>query len=472
MRAGTQDSGEEATAVAGSGAGPDVAGAGLDSAGAGLDDRGAKGAGVSGAGAARGAGAAGGAGGAACTRAGRGAGADGTGAGVFGPDALGPGAVDALDPDVVDADVAGAVGRVLEGVLADRVRGARAVDRLFADDLAERVAAFTLGGGKRLRSRFLWWGFRACGGGRDGGGAGPALRVAAALELLQTCALVQDDVMDDSALRRGRPAVHADLAARHGTGRALSFGAAAAVLAGDLALSWADDTLAAAAAPAGSRRAVTGIWRALRDEMAAGQYLDLHAQVTGARSVGRAARTAFLKSALYSVERPLLLGAVLAGAGPRRMRELRLAGRCAGLAFQFHDDLLGAFGDPRVTGKPAGEDVRDGRPTYLLTVARARAAAGGDPRAARLLESAVGRPVRGAAQVARVLAAVEAVGAAGAVAATVERLIGHGTARLAGAGLEPFAEHRLRALMRQLAGPVPVLPGPERDAATTDGGAG
>ncbi|NSL42845.1 polyprenyl synthetase family protein, partial [Streptomyces sp. 8P21H-1] len=223
----------------------------------------------------------------------------------------------AADLHVIDSDVSAAVGRVLEDQLAERTGRAIALDPVFGRDLAERVARFTLDGGKRTRSRFVWWALRACGGGPEEAAA--ALRVGAALELIQTCALVHDDVMDGSQLRRGRPALHADVTAQYAGAvpAALGprFGEAAAILAGDLALAWADDMVAALD---GAPAAVRTLWSAMRTEMVAGQYLDVHGQATSSRSLARALRAACLKSALYSVERPLALGAALAGADAAR----------------------------------------------------------------------------------------------------------------------------------------------------------
>ncbi|MEU8893441.1 polyprenyl synthetase family protein, partial [Streptomyces sp. NPDC048442] len=219
----------------------------------------------------------------------------------------------------------GVVRDVLEELLRERVREAAALDATFAAEVAERVADFTLNGGKRLRSQFLWWGLRACNGGARPGVTDTALRVAAGLELIQTCALVHDDVMDGSPVRRGKPALHVALGKRHSSsgaeGTDEAFGRAGAILAGDLALSWADDVVAEAwdaTEVGGEERArVRELWRAMRTEMVAGQYLDLHGQVSRSRAVGDAIRTATLKSALYSVERPLALGAALAGADGR-----------------------------------------------------------------------------------------------------------------------------------------------------------
>ncbi|WP_394297312.1 polyprenyl synthetase family protein [Streptomyces albus] len=393
---------------------------------------------------------------------------------------------DLMEPGTVDADVAGAVGHILDGVLRERVTAAAGIDDVFARDIAERVMRFTLGGGKRMRSQFLWWGLRACGGGRDPEAAESALRVAAGLELIQTCALVHDDVMDDSPLRRGRATVHVELAAqygRHGSARLAApgpgpsrygaaagpdepFGRAAAILAGDLALAWADDTLAETPLPPDTRRRVRGIWRAMRTEMVAGQYLDLHGQATGSRSMVRAIRTACLKSALYSVERPLALGAALAGAGERTTRALCSAGRCAGIAFQLRDDLLGVFGDPERTGKPSGHDIREGKPTYLVAVARARAEADGDGAALAVLDGALGDPGLSAEDLRRVRAVLTATGARALTESKIDRLVAQSARHLAGAAVEPVAGRRLRALLSAVAG---VGAGPDHAAAAASG---
>ncbi|MEU7148905.1 polyprenyl synthetase family protein [Streptomyces sp. NPDC045456] len=366
----------------------------------------------------------------------------------------------------VDADVAGAVERVLDEVLGARLAEAAAADALFGRDIAERVARFTLGGGKRLRGRFVWWGLRVCGGG--GETAGAALRLAAALELVQTCALVHDDMMDGAELRRGRPALHAELrgqyARRPGQDRsdrsaetfarpAETFGRSAAILAGDLALAWADDTVMDTRFPAPARSAVHALWRTMRTEMVAGQYLDLHGQATACRSPARAVRTARLKSARYSVERPLLMGAALAGADDRTAGALRSAGRCAGLAFQLHDDLLGVFGDPEETGKPSGDDIREGKLTYLTAVARARAEAAGDDGALGVLDAALGDPGLSAAAVDRVRDVFVSTGARAALEDKVEILADRSVAHLADVrAADPAALRHLHALLRATAG--------------------
>ncbi|WAL94109.1 polyprenyl synthetase family protein [Streptomyces sp. Je 1-369] len=361
----------------------------------------------------------------------------------------------------IDADVSAAVHRTLEGVLDGRLEEARAIDPTFAEDIADRVARFTLRGGKRIRSQFLWWGLRACAGGAGPGQADAALRLAAGLELIQTCALVHDDVMDGSPLRRGRDAVHVDLQNQYGPHGRQGFGAAAAILAGDLALSWADDVVAATRLDAVRAPRVRGLWRAMRAEMVAGQYLDLQGQATRSRSVTGAVRTAVLKTALYSVERPLALGAALAGADEATTGALCSAGRCAGIAFQLRDDLLGVFGEPGETGKPSGDDIRDGKGTYLLAVAAARAEAAADHDVLALLDRCTGRADLDEDDVRGVREAFVTTGARGIVEDKIRRLVHQAHRHLASGALVPHADRRLHELFCRVAG----LPGTGATAA-------
>ncbi|MFJ5653633.1 polyprenyl synthetase family protein [Streptomyces microflavus] len=368
---------------------------------------------------------------------------------------VGPGPSEA-EAGAVDADVACAVLRTARAVLAERVAQAAEIDASFAGDLAGRVADFTLDGGKRMRPRLLWWAMRACGG-ADAGSTTAALRLGVALELIQTCALIHDDVMDRSRLRRGKPAVHIGLATRAGLSpdseRGAAFGTSAAVLAGDLALVWADDTVTETALPAHVRHRIRAIWRSMRTEMVAGQYLDLHGQATGGSSAARAIRTACLKSALYSVERPLAIGAALAEADERTTAALRSAGRCAGIAFQLRDDLLGVFGDPAKTGKPSCDDIREGKPTYLLAVARTRAEAAGDDRALAVLSHAVGNPDVTEDGLADVRGVLESTGARAHVERKAERLRDHAVRRLGEAvDVDAHGGRQLLGLLRTVSG--------------------
>ncbi|MGP3946218.1 polyprenyl synthetase family protein [Streptomyces sp. 6N106] len=374
------------------------------------------------------------------------------------PAAGGPLPTGSAEVRQVDADVPGAVGRMLDHVLAERLRHARLADPLFAEELAERVTRFTLEGGKRTRAQLVWWASRACAG-RDPAAAAAALRIAGALELLQTCALVHDDVMDRAVLRRGRPALHTDLADRYadrvGAERAERFGQSAAVLAGDLALAWADDLVVETPLAPTTAVVVRRLWSEMRTEMVAGQYLDVQGQITTARSLSRALRAARLKSAPYTVERPLTLGAAVAGADEATLRRLCDAGRCVGLAFQLRDDLDDVFGGPRETGKACGGDIREGKPTYLVAVARARAEAAGDGAALAVLERWLGDAAlteRGLDEVRDVLIAT---GARATVETTIDRLAAQGLGHFDRARLDPEGTGPLRALLLAAAGTRP-----------------
>ncbi|MER5184727.1 polyprenyl synthetase family protein [Streptomyces sp. NPDC002896] len=346
-----------------------------------------------------------------------------------------------------------AVGRVLDQVLADRVDRARTLNPLFADDVAERVARFSQGG-HRTRSQLLWWALRACGG-NDRASVVAGLRVGAALELLQTCALVHDDVMDDSALRRGRSALHADVCAQYAGAAAPArlepFGKASAILAGDLALAWADDLMAETTLEPEVARRVRPMWSDMRTEMVAGQYLDIHGQAMASHSLPHALSTACLKSARYSVERPLALGAALARTDETTMRALRSAGHCVGMAFQLRDDLNDIFGDSRQTGKPVGGDIREGKPTYLIALARARAEASGDRHTLAILEHSLGRSDLSEADLDKVRDVLVATGARAMAEARIGRLVAQGLHHLDSALLDPEGGRRLRHVLNSAA---------------------
>ncbi|GGW92727.1 geranylgeranyl pyrophosphate synthase [Streptomyces malachitofuscus] len=362
--------------------------------------------------------------------------------------------VEPVDAPFTAIDATNAVGTVLQQVLDERLRHSRAVDPVFAEELAGRLATLAERGGKRLRTAFAHCGWRAAGGSGD---TTAVLRTGAALELLQACALVHDDVMDGSVQRRGAPALHVELARRHWAaamhGSAESFGTSAAVLAGDLALAWADDLLTETAlgTPHGGR--LHEEWRAMRTEMVAGQYLDLHAQAARSSGADEALIIATLKSALYTVARPLALGAALAGADEHVRDALRSAGRCAGLAFQLRDDLLGAFGDPALTGKPADDDLRTRKLTYLLAVAIRLADAAGDRQAAAAL--APDAEPKSEKAVRQVRSALQRTGARDLVETKIKELTDMSLAHFEHACARPAVRHDFAALVGRATGVVP-----------------
>jgi geranylgeranyl diphosphate synthase type I len=247
----------------------------------------------------------------------------------------------------------------LRAFLAERRVEATAIDgRLgrLVDELSAAVAA----GGKRLRPRLAAWGYRA--GGQELDDA--MVRTAAALELLHTFALIQDDVMDGSTTRRGRPASHVNLACEAEVAPE-RFGPSAAILLGDLALIWADQLLVGSGFPPERLARGLTVYNELRTEVTLGQYLDVLAAHSRRVTEEEALTVNRYKTASYTVQRPIQLGLALAGAGDELLHAVSGYAIPAGIAFQLRDDVLGAFGDPDVTGKPSGEDLRERKPTWL-----------------------------------------------------------------------------------------------------------
>jgi geranylgeranyl diphosphate synthase type I len=197
------------------------------------------------------------------------------------------------------------------------------------DEMTAALRAAVLDGGKRLRPAFCYWGYRAAGAPDDD----RIVAAAAALELLQASALAHDDVIDDSDTRRGAPSAHRRFATLHDsagwTGDAPGFGRAAAILLGDLALVWADTMLHGSGFPADDMRRALPAWDAMRTEVMCGQYLDVVEQARGGGSVERALRVARFKSAKYTVERPLHLGALLGGGDRALLDALTCSGSTA-----------------------------------------------------------------------------------------------------------------------------------------------
>jgi geranylgeranyl diphosphate synthase, type I len=245
-------------------------------------------------------------------------------------------------------------------------------------DAGRLVAAAhrAVAGGKRFRAAFCYWGFRAIRG-PESADSSALLKAAASLELLHASALVHDDYMDASDTRRGRPATHKSFEAHHRehgwSGDPEQYGAAAAILLGDLLLSWSDEMLRTCGLDASVVRDALGFFDATRSEVITGQFLDVSVQARGESDVDVAMRVLRYKSAKYSIERPLHIGAALAGAEPHALTALTEFGLPLGEAFQLRDDLLGVFGDPAVTGKPAGDDLSEGKRTVIVALALTRA---------------------------------------------------------------------------------------------------
>ncbi|MEO6997169.1 MAG: polyprenyl synthetase family protein [Terracoccus sp.] len=288
---------------------------------------------------------------------------------------------------------------------AVRARVQQAIEAQIADagrvlgEIGDEIVPLTgavsglLRGGKGLRAGFLYWGYRAAGG----DDSDELVRLAASMEFFQGAALLHDDVMDRSDTRRGMPAAHRAVAALHReqgwAGDADRFGEGTAILAGDLCLTWCDEMYATCGLPEDDLARGRSQFDGMRTQLMGGQFLDLLEAARGWSGLDLEARIASarkvirFKSAKYTIEQPLLIGALVGGAEPADLEPLSVYGLALGEAFQLRDDVLGVFGDPEATGKPAGDDLREGKLTLL--VAHALDAAGDDDRAT--VETLLGR---------------------------------------------------------------------------------
>lgn len=354
--------------------------------------------------------------------------------------------MDAQTPSAIE--LTGAVTDQLRVYLRGRRSDAAYIGTDYAE-LTEALEEFVLRGGKRLRPAFAYWGWRAVA--PAGAIASSDLwRLFSALELLHACALVHDDVIDASATRRGLPTVHRIFTDRHRErnwhGSAEQFGLSAAILAGDLSLVWADDIVATVDLPLDARRRVQRVWSDIRTEVLGGQYLDIAAEASGAESVASALTVNTYKTASYTITRPLQLGAAAAGNRPDVQSIFKELGNDLGVAFQLRDDVLGVFGDPAVTGKPSGDDLRSGKRTVLLAEAVERADAH-DQVAAKLLRTSIGTELT-EAQVRELCLVIESVGALAAVEDRIARLTRHALELLQEAPIEVHAKVGLAELAR------------------------
>ncbi|PJI93499.1 polyprenyl synthetase family protein [Luteimicrobium subarcticum] len=346
-------------------------------------------------------------------------------------------------PALVDRDaVRAGVDRILAQVV-ETERGRLADLGTDAIVLADSLAAM-LSGGKRMRAALCYWSWRAHGGEPEGAGRARALQVGAALELFQAAALFHDDVMDDSDTRRGLPSAHVVHAAAHRSagwsGDADRYGTSAAILLGDLALVLAGAVFADACdtLPVDARRAARDLFDEMQRVVTTGQFLDVHAQAVAwgddpALDEDRARGVLRAKSACYSVVHPLQLGAALAGAPADQVEALGAVSLGLGEAFQLRDDLLGVFGDASRTGKPSGDDLREGKRTVLV----ARALAAGSPADGATVRGALGRRDLTDDDVDTVRGALVRTGAVASVEALITEL---GDAATAGLAALPLVE--------------------------------
>jgi len=319
-----------------------------------------------------------------------------------------------------EIEVAAAIARV-DARLTDFLSARRELLCAAGPETAALIdeATVAVAGGKRLRAAFCLAGWQAAGGRVDDD---RAVCASAALELLQASALVHDDLMDGSDTRRGRPAAHRAFEQRHldagWVGDPARFGTGSAILLGDLLLTWAHEALRSSGFDAVTTDRAAPVFDACTTEVTAGQYLDLVSQATGASDEDLALRVVRFKSASYTVVRPLHLGAALAGAKGGLLGELATYGEPVGIAYQLRDDVLGVFGDPEQTGKPAGDDLREGKRTVLL----ARTVERTDEAGRALLTRCVGDPALDPAAVNRLRELIVSSGALASIEQTIAEL--------------------------------------------------
>ena len=307
------------------------------------------------------------------------------------------------------------------------------------DAVSLNITEFLLTGGKRVRPAFAYWG--AVGAGLAD--SDELVAGVSSLELLQACALIHDDVMDGSDIRRHRPAVHRAFASLHRewgyVGDPDTFGSAAAILLGDLCLIWGDRMLDTCGLDHEALIRARPVHDVMRSEVMAGQYLDLVEQARGGGDVASALRVARFKSAKYTIERPLHLGAAFADADESVVASYSAYGLPLGEAFQLRDDVLGVFGDPAETGKPAGDDLREGKRTVLIAVATRNA----DAAQRRQLERHVGDPHLDADGVATLREVLRDTGALAAAERLIDDLTQAALAALNGAVVTDDARNAL-----------------------------
>lgn len=256
--------------------------------------------------------------------------------------------------------------------LADFLQNEVSYLKVIGDELipvSSALTHFLLDNGKRLRPIFAALGFIGAGGELSE----EHVKALSCLELVHVCALIHDDVMDASDTRRGAPSIHRQFEILHSSnslqGSSAQFGIASAILLGDLALVWSAKMLHESGIASGSLLKSLPLYDEMRVELMAGQYLDVYEQALASRNVERSLKVARFKSGKYSIERPLYFGAALAPSNTLHNFEIYSNyGLPLGEAFQLRDDIMGVFGDPTITGKPAGDDLREGKSTALIAL--------------------------------------------------------------------------------------------------------
>ncbi len=317
-----------------------------------------------------------------------------------------------------------------------------------ADELTGVLSEFLLRDGKRLRPALVYYSYRACGGDSEP----VVMPVAMAVELLHTYLLVHDDIMDHAETRRGEPAVHvlfSDLHRDRGwQGDSTHFGTSVGILLGDLAESYAVELYSSSEMSEAVRPDVRKCFSTMCQEVIVGQYLEMTAGYRGNLTEEELLRILQMKSGRYSVERPVQLGALLAGASGDTLDALTRYGARLGEAFQLQDDLLGMFGDVDTVGKPVGEDLAEGKYTILIHSALEKLA----PADRTTVESALGNAEVREDEVREVQKLIESVGARQRVVEMIETRMKAADEALSEAEVEGPGADFLQGLMDYLSG--------------------
>ena len=312
-------------------------------------------------------------------------------------------------------------------------------------------------GGKQFRASFSYWGWQT----QQQQITAPntsLVKLGAALELFQTAALLHDDVMDNSAMRRGKPTAHEIFQTQHQergfSGSAKDYGRNVAILLGDLSLVLSESLFVSALTGLSEERWLRcqSYFQAMRQEVSVGQFLDTYAQAQPiarptVASIKLSEQVIQLKTAHYSVERPLVLGAALAGANTDELKVLSAIGLKLGTVFQLRDDILGVFDSADKTGKPSGDDLREGKRTPLLLAALQLS----DAVALADLQRIVGNSAASETEITQVQDLIVRLGAKDAIESEITRLANETLELLNQASLPEHAKKGLVSLLEKVA---------------------
>ena len=339
------------------------------------------------------------------------------------------------------SEIRSAIDAELESFTRNRASELREIDTHLIP-VAEALSEYVLDGGKRFRPIFAYLGFLGA-----GAKASPqVLKACSALELVHVCALIHDDVMDGSDSRRNKPSLHRRFEALHidskYAGSSERFGLASAILLGDLALAWSDQMISESGITETQVKQAIPIFHEMRAELMAGQYLDVLEGALGKSDLDRARKIARYKSGRYSIERPLRFGAALAGASQSLQQSLTDFGLPLGEAFQLRDDILGVFGESSVTGKPSGDDIREGKRTVLIAMTAERS----DSLTQAKIERHLGDPNLDRIQVAEIQRLIEDSGALAECEELIGRLLDQALSALKNPELDGEIAERLKEM--------------------------